>query len=370
MDIVGFLVSWITLFSIYSILSISLNLEIGYTGISNFGKAAFYGIGAFVAAVFSLLIFLTLNGLNYPLYSLETIISMGTLSQQNPALNILVFLLTMALAFVISGIAGYLISYPTLRVGPAFLGITVLSFGELLRIFLRNFQPTGGTYGLAGIPHPFAFIQDPTIKDFMFMLVALFILIVIYLFSERIVNSPYGRLMKSIREDEVASLCLGKDVPKIKAQVLFIGSGMAGVAGALLAYYMGSINPDIFVPSLTFEVWAMVIFGGSANNKGALLGAGVITFLNRASVVLNFMFQNLPIDINYIRWMLVGLLIVATLLFKPEGVIPEDTKSSFVWSLVEEKKVISLKSKTEEVGKKAKYYVKKVIDWFTMGGGT
>lgn len=368
MDIVGFLVSWITLFSIYSILSISLNLEAGYTGISNFGKAAFYGIGAFIAAVISLLVFLTLNGLSYPLYSLETIISMGTLSKQNPTLNILVFLLSLALAFIISGIAGYLVSYPTLRVGPAFLGITVLSFGELLRIFLRNFQPTGGTYGLAGIPHPFAFVQDPAIKDFAFMLVALTILFVIYLFSERFVNSPYGRLMKSIREDEVASLCLGKDVPNIKAQVLFIGSGIAGIAGALLAYYMGSINPDIFVPSLTFEVWAMVILGGSANNKGALLGAGIITFLNRASVVLNFMFQNLPIDVNYVRWMIVGLLIVASLLFKPEGLIPEDTKSSFIWRFIEGKETISLKEKGKEVSKKVRLYVKKVIDWFVMGG--
>jgi branched-chain amino acid transport system permease protein len=368
MDIIGFLISWITFFSIYSILSISLNLEAGYTGISNFGKAAFYGIGAFIAAVVSLLVFLTLSGLSYPLYSLETIVAMGTLSKQNPVLNIIVFLFTLTLAFVISGVAGYLVSYPTLRVGPAFLGITVLSFGELLRIFLRNFQPTGGTYGLAGIPHPFAFVQDPTARDLAFMLIALTLLIAIYLFSERLVNSPYGRLMKSVREDEVASLCLGKDVPKIKAQVLFIGSGMAGIAGALLAYYMGSINPDIFVPSLTFEVWAMVIFGGSANNKGALLGAGVITFLNRASVVLNFMFQNLPVDVNYIRWMLVGLLIVATLLFKPEGLIPEDTRSSFVWSLFGEQKTVSFKERTEEVRKRVKLYVKKLISWFMMGG--
>ncbi|MBO3757591.1 MAG: branched-chain amino acid ABC transporter permease [Thermoproteota archaeon] len=369
MDVVGFLVSWITLFSIYSILSISLNLEAGYTGISNFGKAAFYGIGAFFAAVISLSAFLMLNGLSYPLYSLETIISMGTLSKQNPILSILIFLFTVVLAFFVSGIAGYMVSYPTLRVGPAFLGITVLSFGELLRIFLRNFQPTGGTYGLAGIPHPFAFIQDPAVKDFMFMLVTLVILAIMYIFSEKFVNSPYGRIMKSIREDEIASLCLGKDVPKIKAQVLFIGSGMAGVAGALLAYYMGSINPDIFVPSLTFEVWAMVILGGLANNKGALLGAGIITFLNRASVILNFTFQNLPIDVNYIRWMIVGLLIVASLLFKPEGLIPEDPKSSFIWNFVEEKEPISLKKRMEETSKKVKFYIKKVFDWFAMGGG-
>lgn len=368
MDVVGFLISWITIFSIYSILSISLNLETGYTGISNFGKAAFYGIGAFVAAIISLSVFLTLNGLNYPLYSLETIISMGDLSKRSPFLNIFVFLFTLLLAFIVSGLAGYLVSYPTLRVGPAFLGITVLSFGELLRIFLRNFQPTGGTYGLAGIPHPFAFIQNPTLKDAAFMFIALAILIVLYIFSERLVNSPYGRLMKSIREDEVASLCLGKDVPKIKAQVLFIGSGMAGIAGALLAYYIGSINPDIFIPGLTFEVWAMVIVGGSANNKGALLGAGIVTFLNRASAILNFMFQNLPIDVNYIRWMMVGLLIVLTLLFKPEGLIPESAKSSFVWKLVGEEKSISLKERMIEVENKVKLLAKRIVSWFTMGG--
>jgi len=292
-DIVSFLISWLTLFGIYAILALCLNMEIGYTGMANFGLVAFFGIGAFVTGFVSMSLFLSYYGYNYPIYSLDAIIAIGQVSGKTPSLNIGVFLLSLILSFLISGAIGYLVSYPTLRVGPAFLGITILSFGEMIRVFMKHFQPTGGSYGLLGIPNPFAWIPEPSLKSFLFLFLTLVILIVVFVYFEALSNSPYGRMLRSIREDEVASLCMGKPVPRIKASLLFVASGISGIAGSLLAFYYGSVSPDMFITAVTFEVWSMVILGGRGNNLGALLGAAVLSLLNRASSVFNFLFPGL-----------------------------------------------------------------------------
>ncbi len=362
-DVIGFLLSWFTFFSIYAILSMSLNLEVGYAGMANFGKVAFYGIGAYVSAYVSMSIFLSLAGLNYPLYSLEATMAMVKLASQNPMLNVSVFILTLILAFLIAGAIGYVIMYPTLRVGPAFFGITVLSFGELLRIFLRHYEPTGATYGLTGIPHPFAWIEDVFVKNLLFTSVTLIILILLFLYAQRLVNSPLGRTMLAIREDEIAALCMGKDVPKVKGKVLFIGSGMAGIAGCILAYYIGSINPNIFVPTVTFDVWAMMILGGIGNNKGAIVGAGIITLVDRATAAINFVFPGLIIDPNFIRWMIIGLIIILVLLFKPAGLIPQTYTWTPAWKIVK-----PLEEKAKRRREKLLSPFKKISKWFLMGG--
>jgi branched-chain amino acid transport system permease protein len=322
-DILGFLISWIALFGTYAILSMSLNLEIGFTGMADFGKVAFYGIGAYLAATITAFTFLVVNGIRYPLHSIEAIVALKECASKNPALNVGIFVLCLLVTFFITGAIGYLISYPTLRVGPAFLGITVLSFGELLRIFMRHFELTGGTKGLAGIPHPLAWISNPKLRDGIYSLIILAIMLLTYIVLENIANSPFGRIMRAIRDDEIAALCLGKHVPRVKASVFFLASGFAGIAGVLLAYYLGSVNPDMFVPAVTFNVWAMVIFGGMGNNKGAILGSAIITFVDRISFVINLLFPKAVVSPDYIRWMLIGVLILVTLMFKPQGLMPE-----------------------------------------------
>lgn len=335
-DVIGFLVSWGTFFGIYSILAISLNLEVGFTGMANFGKVAFYAIGAYLAAIISTYSILAIYGVAVPPYTTEGIIALGELGGKNPLLNIGLFLLAIALGFLIAGAVGYLLTYPTLRVGPAFLGITLLSFGELLRIFLQNYEPVGASKGLTAIPHPFLWLPDPALRERLYVLVVLGFLALVYFYTQRVVNSPFGRILKAIRDDEIATLCMGKHVPRTKATVLFMGSGFAGIAGVLLAFYLSSVNPNMFVPAVTFNIWAMVILGGMANNKGAILGAGIVTFVDR---ILTFVTPNLGITIitpDYVRWMVVGLLIVLVLMFMPKGLIPEKPIKTPAWDAVKE----------------------------------
>ena len=333
-DILGFLASWGTFLGIYAILSISLNLEVGFTGMANFGKVAFYAIGAYLGATISTYTILAIHNISSPPYTTEGIIALGRYGGENPALTVGLFVLSLIIGFIVAGVVGYLLTYPTLRVGPAFLGITLLSFGELLRIFLQNYEPVGKTNGIAGIPHPFVWVANTALRDWLYVIVVLGILAIVYLYAQRVVNSPFGRVLKAIRDDETAALCMGKHVPRTKATVLFIGSGFAGVAGVLMAFYLSSVNPNMFVTTVTFNIWAMVILGGLANNKGAILGAGIVTFVDR---ILTFVTPNLGITAitpDYMRWMVVGLLIVLVLMFLPKGLIPEKPIDTPVWKAV------------------------------------
>ncbi len=322
-NVLGFLISWATFLGIYSILSISLNLEVGFTGIVNFGKVAFYAIGAYIAATVSTYTILMLYNIRAAPYTTEGIIALGKYEYLNPFLDAGLFLLAIVLGFAISGIVGYLLTYPVLRVGPEFVGMTLLAFGELLRIFFQNYQPAGGSKGLMSIPHPLGWLRTPLIKDGLYTLIVLGFLVLIYLYSQKLVNSPFGRLLKAVRDDEVAALCLGKHVPRVKATILFISSGFAGIAGVLMAFYLSAINPNMFMAVVTFNIWGMVILGGMANNLGAIVGAAILTFIDRA---LTFVTPNLGITIitpDYIRWMSIGLLITLVLLFWPRGMVPE-----------------------------------------------
>ncbi len=371
-DILGFLLSWLTFLAIYTILSLSLNLEYGFAGQANFGKVAFYAIGGYTASVFSISLFLRVYGLGYALHELDTLIVMGKLVPKDPVLDVVSFVASLVLAFVISGAIGYLIAYPTLRVGPEFVGITILSFGELLRVFLSNYQTLGGPYGLGGIPNPFSWINDVVTKNVCYTVTVIVLSALIYLFLQRLVNSPYGRALKAVREDESASLSFGKNVQKLRSQVFFIGSGLAGIAGALYAHYATFVSPDNFIPSVTFDVWTIVILGGKGNNKGVVVGAILLTLVDRLTSVLYFLFPGFPIDPNFIRWMLMGLILVVALIFRPEGLLREGSTETIAWKVLakfegpEERKRPSLLNKVEGFLKGA---ITRIIKWFTMEGG-
>jgi len=326
-DLIGFAISWLTLFGIYAILSLTLNLESGTAGITNFGKVVFYGVGAYVAATITTYMTLILNGVDVgetPPYDVRGIVLLGELGSRNPLLNVGLLVLSVVVAFAAAGALGYILSYPIIRVGPAFVGFTLLSFGELLRVFLQHYEPVGGNKGLMAIPTPFGWVADSRLREVAYLGLVMGMLAVTYIVTYRLVNSPLGRTLRAVRDDEIAALCLGKHVPRIKATTLFIGSGFAGVAGVLLAYYLTSVNPNMFVPAVTFNVWAMIILGGFGNLKGSLIGAAVVTFVDRA---LTFVTPQLGVTLispDYLRWVIVGLLIVVVLMVSPRGILPEE----------------------------------------------
>jgi branched-chain amino acid transport system permease protein len=275
---------------VFAILSISLNLEAGFTKLMNFGKVAFFAVGAYTSAL------LTLNGAPY--------------------------LVALVAAIALSSFAGFLIALPTLRLREDYFAIVTIAFGEILRIFLESEAwLTRGFLGLAGIPRPLRELFTANYLAFYSLYVAGMVLLC-YLIARRVVNSPFGRVLKAIREDETAAQALGKDVFAFKTRSLIIGSGMAGLAGNLFAHHITFIAPEMFLPTLTFTVWIMMVIGGSGNLLGSIFGAVVIQAFERASFFIKEL-PLVPIEPLNFRIIVIGLLLVLFVLYRPEGILKE-----------------------------------------------
>jgi branched-chain amino acid transport system permease protein len=291
LDPLIYLLDILVFMGIFAMLALSLNLEYGFTGLGNFGKVAFFMIGAYTYAL------LSNNGV--PFY------------------------LCLIFSSVIAGLIGMAISLPALRLKEDYLAITTLSFGEILRLILKAEKGIAG--GVWGITVPPAFPW--TGSSFRAILAANVGLVFIclglcFIMLQLIANSPYGRVLRGIREDDLAAEALGKSQLLYKAQVFMLGSGIAGVAGGLFAQYIRFIDPYMFFPTVTFSVWIMIILGGPANNWGAFLGSILVEFLNRATRIAKDYLVS-PIDPNNLQYILYGLLIIVILIYRPQGLLKE-----------------------------------------------
>ncbi|MEO1438985.1 MAG: branched-chain amino acid ABC transporter permease, partial [Chloroflexota bacterium] len=178
---------------------------------------------------------------------------------------------------------------------------------------------------VSAVAQPFSFIEDPQVSSIVFMVMVLLFLLAAYIYAERLIHSPFGRLLKAIRENDSVARSLGKDTARIRAQVMAIGSAMAAIAGVLFAVNIGFVNSNDYVVVLTLDVWVMIVFGGMGNNRGALLGALLITILDRATAIIavQLSMSDITLEFNYMRYILFGLILLFMLRFRPQGILPE-----------------------------------------------
>ncbi|HDJ26583.1 MAG TPA: branched-chain amino acid ABC transporter permease [Candidatus Bathyarchaeota archaeon] len=327
MTILPLIISIFTFFGLYLILSISFNLEFGYAGQPNFGKVLLYAIGATCAGRLVATIIMLYLGADVPFFSALAADMRLRWGAENPLATVGLFVLALVLAMVVGGLVGYVLSYPTLRLKGDFLAIVMICAGEVFRIFLKTYEPlVGGPFGLSGVPGPFSFVGDPNLKEALYMSLVLLIAFGCYLFAQKLVNSPYGRLLKSVRDDELAANVLGKKVVRVKAEILVIGSAMAALAGALYAFYVRGVFAEDFVPMVTFTAVTMTMLGGLANNRGVLVGCLLLTLFDRftRASFFNMLGITVAFDISYIRYAVMGLLIILIVMFKPKGLMPEE----------------------------------------------
>ena len=276
---------------IFGILALSLNLEFGFTGLANFGKVAFFLIGAYSYAL--------LSQVGVPFY------------------------LCLAGGALVSAIFGLLISLPALRLRADYLAIVMLTFGEILRLIVKSEDwIAGGDWGTAVSPAISIRGASHQVDVLVNIGLVYSCLLICFLVMQRLANSPYGRVLRAIREDEVAAEALGKNRAKYKAQALMIGSAMAGIAGGLYAQYLQCVLPGMFMPMVTFTVWIMVLVGGPGNNWGVLVGAALVMFFERgANLAKDYLV--LPIDPSNLQYILFGALILFVLFYRPQGLFKE-----------------------------------------------
>ncbi|ADJ26739.1 inner-membrane translocator [Dehalogenimonas lykanthroporepellens BL-DC-9] len=274
---------------IFAIVAKSLNAEYGYTGLANFGKVAFFMIGA---------------------YSYAILIDVGV-----------IWPLALVLAGAISSLFGLLISLPAIRLREDYLAIVTLTFGEILRIFFKAEDwLANGVWGI-NIPSVFA-ADDFALRLWLNLALVAGVLLLCYLFMHYLTNSPFGRIMRALRDDEVAADAIGKNRIKYKSIVFMIGSAMAGLGGALFANFLGYITPDSFLPIITFTIWMMVMLGGPASNVGVIVGAAAVQLFERGTIILKD-YITLPIDPTNLQNIMFGVIIILILMYRPGGLFKE-----------------------------------------------
>ena len=287
---IDYLVTIILMAGIYAVFSLGLNLEWGFTGLLNFGHVGFMAIGAYTTVL------LSTNG-----FSL--------------AISVLA-------AIVVAGLLGALLGVPTLKLREDYLAITTIGFSEIVRFILHNEEwLTRGSIGIGGFPRPFSGLIPAREYDLLLLAMVLVTLSFLYLTLEHLIRSPWGRVLKSIRDDEDVSASLGKNVFSYKVQSLVLGSMMAAAAGSILAFYMQFINPTTFMPLETFYAWIIIMVGGSGNNRGVLLGAILFQLFFSGSRFVQGYLPLEPTQVGALRVVVIGLALILLMMYRPEGIL-------------------------------------------------
>jgi branched-chain amino acid transport system permease protein len=271
---------------IYIILTLSLNLLIGFTGIPSLGHASFSCIGAYASSLISLH------------YGMSPWISLG-------------------IGACIASFSSILIGYPALRLKNDYLALATFGMGIIVYSIAKNWiSLTRGPFGISGIPQFMFFGYTLSAKWAYSIVVCIFTLTSIYIIN-RIVNSPFGRVLKSIREDEIAAQALGKNIVRYKLTVFVISAFFAGLSGGLYAHYITFIDPSSFTIMESVIVLLMVIFGGLGSIVGSICGAAFLVLLPEALRFLNIS----DAVSGPLRQMIFGALLIFLMLKRPQGLM-------------------------------------------------
>lgn len=252
----SFYIRILNLAAIFAILALSMNLIIGFTGMFSLGHAGFMCIGAYVAGI------LTMSPASKELiYFMEPIHPLLA-NVQWPLLPAIL------MAGILAGVFGFLIGFPALRLRDDYLAIATLGFAEIIRIVVTNVIPiTNGALGLKNIPS-----VDSMLLYWGCVIITLIVL-------KRIISSSWGYAFKAIRDNEIAAQAMGIDIFKHKLMSFTIGAFFAGIAGALMAFLITSIDPTMFRFTFTFQILLIVVLGGMGSLSGSVISAVIITIL-------------------------------------------------------------------------------------------
>ena len=298
---------------LYILLSLGLNIVVGFAGLLDLGYIAFYAVGAYVYALLA-----------------------------SPHFNLhLPFWAILPIGALVACMFGVLLGAPTLKLRGDYLAIVTLGFGEIIRIFLNNLsQPVNITNGAQGIAlidpfrfGTFSFAQPVTlggvsvtgpIKYYYLLVVVMLVVIVINL---RLQDSRVGRAWEAIREDEVAARSMGINTRNMKLLAFAMGASFGGIAGGMFSAIQGFISPESFVLVESVNILAMVVLGGMGNIWGVILGALLLSFVPEVlrytvGPVQQAIFGRTLIDPEVIRMLLFGITLVAMMLFRPAGILP------------------------------------------------
>jgi branched-chain amino acid transport system permease protein len=278
---------------IYALLALGVNLTWGLAGMVNLGLAGFFAVGAYTTALF------TKSGIAIPL---------GVIA-----------------AGFAAAATGAAVALVTARLRADYLAIVTLGFSESVRITAANeIWLTNGSDGIAGIPGPWRGAVTPQHFNVLFLGIVVAVLSITFVVMQRLALSPFGRVLRAIRDDEDVAAVAGKHVLAFKMKAFAVGAGVLGVAGALYAHETSYIAPDIFAPLLTLNIILALVAGGIGNNVGALLGAAmIVALLEGTRFAAPYVPFLAPAQVAAVRELLVSTLLLVILRILPGGIVPE-----------------------------------------------
>lgn len=278
-----------------AILALALNFQWGLGGMVNFGLTGFYALGAYTAALLMLK-----AGAN-------------------------TFVATVGAMLVVAAVCG-LVAFITLRVTEEdYFAIVTLGVGEMLRLVALNEDwLTKGALGLTGVPRPFGGVIAPESYQYFLLGLALVLLLATLWFLDTVGRSPFGRLMRAVREDDVVAATLGKNVLWVRVRIFALGGGIIGLAGSMHGFYYQYIDPTQFSNIVIAYAFMAVIAGGRGAHRGAILGAAAVMLLLEGSRFLKDVIPALDSDqLAAIRIIIIGVGLILLLIYRPQGFLRE-----------------------------------------------
>lgn len=311
-DTVGALVPVLTIAAIYSVAAVGLNFQFGHAGLLNFGFVAFMAVGAYTTVLL----------IPHRAGQASSVVTSGW------PLPVAV-----VAGMVVAALLGLLFGLPAVRLRSDYLAIVMIAAAEILRILLRDTPGlTGGVFGLLGYTpvlqdlRPGAVdaladaVQAPAFQLWL-LLLSWACLLVVTLTLAALMRTPWGRLLRAVRDDEEAVRSLGKPPTVLKLQALMIGGAVGGLSGALLAFSSAQLNPDLFIPQVTFFVFTIVILGGTASTWGPAVGGIIFWVLLTQSGAFVAEYVGSGTTAAALRYILVGLLMALIIVFRPQGLL-------------------------------------------------
>jgi branched-chain amino acid transport system permease protein len=282
-----------TIGGIYGLLALGLNLIWGGAGMVNLGLAGFFAVGAYASA-------LATTTVGAPILAGWT------------------------LALIAGGAAGLVVTLSTTRLREDYLAIVTLGFAEVVRLVAANeIWLTRGADGISGIPGPWKAALGPDFNA-VYLLIVCAAVAVVFFFVRRVDRSPYGRVLRAIRDDAQVAQVAGKPVLRFKAEAFALSAAIAGLAGALYGHFTSYIAPDLFLPLITVYIFLAVASGGTGRPAGALVGAYLlVALLESARFVVELIPDVTAVQRAALKELLIAVALILVLRLMPAGILRE-----------------------------------------------
>lgn len=325
-----FIIDFATFFGIYMIISLALNFQYGNAGIPNMGCAVSVACGGYVVSAITLRITYWIAqqagieiGSDWVYDNPVNVMHLNSYFQNHLLIGISLFFVTLVLAFMIGAVVGYFISLPAIRLKALHLMITLMATADASQIIGKNYVPiSGGTLGVF-IPNLFeSYTGD---RSLLLALISLTIGSFCFFLIRSILKSPYGRLMRALRENEVTVRSVGKNTTVIKRNIFMFSSGITAIAGVLVTFFFSYANADQYTrASFTYLPWLMLLLGGMGNNTGTVIGTFFIISMRRLIITYKWLLADfLWFPPAFLEQTIFGILLLIIILFRPYGLMPE-----------------------------------------------